>query len=313
MSEQDFQSNLPDLIQTGGELAPYTPSQPLAPVNDGGFPAPIDYFGKQPAAVDQPPAGTLQAFGQALPAGITQQQLNQLTGQMGGLFMADMSALGHPFKVVSGAIGWFYDAIKRGKPNERKNHSYNLFGDNDPLATSFANAMHRNGATQEFVTSCLWWLNAFAEQMNSGSHNIANKPAIAAQGSAPISDTEYNKLAIANETYAANCEAVLRDRWGSSYEQNRASAQRYLSNLSEPEKAHFDQFTTGGVHALNSPEVIVHLYEASIGANNIPKGGPELATEIDSIENVMRTNRKAYNSDINLQARLRELYTLRDG
>ncbi len=116
----------------------------------------------------------------------------------------------------------------------------------------------------------------------------------------------------ANENAAANTEVVLRNKWGNAYEQNLASAQRYLNGLSGVERDHFDNYYNNGVHALNDAQTLEFLYKNSIGAGNLPSGSA-LATEIKAIESLMRTDPKSYFGDIQLQARLRELYNLRDG
>jgi hypothetical protein len=70
--------------------------------------------------------------------------------------------------------------------------------------------------------------------------------------------------------------------------------------------------TTGWVSALNTKEVILGLYQQAIGHNSIPSGGA-LASEIADCERVMRTHRGQWLANDRLQARYRELITLRDG
>jgi hypothetical protein len=129
-----------------------------------------------------------------------------------------------------------------------------------------------------------------------------------------LTDAQFEAVVKINQQAAMQTEITLRRKWGdSSYVQNVQVAQRYLDSLPPKERAHFEQFTTGWVKALNTAPVVEGLFNMAIGAANIPTSGGGIQAEIQQCELVMRTNRKAWLNDNQLQARYRELLRMRDG
>ncbi|OHC26295.1 MAG: hypothetical protein A2Y50_07270 [Pseudomonadales bacterium RIFCSPLOWO2_12_59_9] len=105
----------------GGALAPYSPSQSLAPSPDNWGLAPdVDHITPHSGG------GSLQVFGELMPPGTTIQQIEQAIGEIAGLFMSDMSRLGHPAKVINAAIEWYRQAAITPPRHEQKRHKYNF-------------------------------------------------------------------------------------------------------------------------------------------------------------------------------------------
>lgn len=288
-------------VQGGGDLAPYSPSQPLAPSPDNwGLVPDADYLTERSG-------GQLQIFGELMPPGTTPQQVEQAIGEIAGLFMGDMLRLGHPAKVINAAIEWYRQAAIAPPRQDSARHRYNLFNEqNDPMANSFGNAMTKVGATQEFVTSALWFLNELNKRV--GSHD--------AMGGANDSkgfDGEWDRLVAKSELDRQQGLYELQRRWGNEFHVKMRVVQNYFGNLPERDREYFENaLLPGDVVALNSPDVIEKLYFQAIGGHSLPQGSA-LQTEIAQIEFLIRTNRRAYNDDEALQARYRHLLTLRDG
>ncbi|MNL43451.1 hypothetical protein D3C87_1659650 [compost metagenome] len=127
-----------------------------------------------------------------------------------------------------------------------------------------------------------------------------------------LSDAEYNNVVKINNEALARTMDILAAKWGTHvYRQNIEIAQNYLNSLPANERAHFDQFTTGYVAMLNTPEALEALYGMAIGVNSIPRNGADIAREIASIEHCMKYERKKYMADPQLQARYRTLLDLK--
>ncbi|OPK06786.1 hypothetical protein [Pseudomonas sp. VI4.1] len=310
-------SNDVDVYGGGNDLQPY--SQPLAPA-----PSP-DWGGNgvdtltsreldeyQGQRSDQ----GLQIFGQTLPAGADPQHLAQTLNEIQALIASDLMRLGHPQAYINAAISWFQNSARKTPVRERKLHNFNLYNQaGDLAAESWANAMARAGATQDFISNCLWLLGELNKKLGESQDTPA-------QGSAPISasgrpddldDATYNQLYDYNEKMKPRTEGILRGKWGNAYEANRRMVDDYLQSLSAAEKNHFDQFLNNGLHALNDPTVILGLHGQAIGINNIPKSGSALADEINMMHDVIKNHRKLWLSDERMQSRYRELIRIRDG
>ena len=119
----------------------------------------------------------------------------------------------------------------------------------------------------------------------------------------------------------AASEDALRQEWGGDYRRNLNVMHSYLDTLPAAVK---EAFTNGrmadGTPIGYSAEALKWLTglatEANPLATVVPGAGANqasaVADEIAKIEGFMRTNRKAYNADEKMQARLRELYSARD-
>lgn len=301
----------------GGEIAPYNPGQPLQPL----APAP-DSWG---SGVDllredhshQSGQGP-QLFGQSLPAGATEQQVTQSLIEIQAVISSDLMRLGHPQSSISAAITWYQNNARKTPVRETKRHNYNLHDQKgDLVAESFGNAMAKAGATQVFISNCLWLLGELNKKLNTqvGSHDTKAMEGIPTSTDPldSLTDAQYQQVLKANENAKAQTETTLRRKWGhNSYDQNIMVAQEYLNNLPAIERDYFDQYTTGFIHSLNTVPVLEGLFNMAIGSGTIPRTGGGVQAEINQIESLIRTNRKAYNGDMQIQARLRTLYDIRD-
>ena len=304
-------SNEIDLYESGGDLSPYSPSQPLAPTQSDWGDLPADYTS------DRQVTGGVTFFGVAQP-GVTPEQLEQFVGEISGTFISDMARLHHPRKVINAATAWFSANFDQPVRQERKNHNYSLHDhQRDPLANSFANHMQHAGASQEFISNALWWLGELAKRLSGNAQQVppgARTPTYSSN-EPELTDKEWEIVEQQNEYYAARVQDTLRQKWGSSFSQNLQAAQTWLDNLPARERDALDKWTNVNgqlIHSFNTLEVLEFSFASSVGAGNLPTGAA-LATEITEIESFMRSNSKAYFSDIRLQSRLRELYRLRDG
>jgi hypothetical protein len=305
----------------GGELQPYSPSQPLAP-------APSPDWGRTDVDVltqreidDYQGSGSVQLFGQPIPPGTTPQQIQQVLGEAGGIYLSDFSKLGHPHSLTQAAIQFFMTNATKPPQQVRRHHAFNLHDQaGDWLAESFGNYLHSLGGTQaqkqKFLSDSLWWLGELNKRLGASQ----GKPA---QGRAPISsanplgeltDAQFDVLIKHNDQVKAQTMGVIQDKYG-KYSANQVIdiAQKYLASLPARDQAHFDQWTGSWpwVHMLNTVEALEGLYNMAIGAGSLPTSGAEIAREIASIENVMKTERKKYLADNQLQARYRTLLGLR--
>lgn len=303
-------SNDIDVYSGGGGLAPYSPSQPLAPAPDWNSNVP-DTLTPREVADHQHSSG--QLFGATMPVGATEQQVSQTLNEIQAVIAGDLMRLGHPQNYINAAISWFQTNARKTPARETKRHSYNLHDQaGDLVAESFGNAMAKAGATQEFISNCLWLLGELNKRL--GASQGKPMPRTAPQTTDPLDsldDAQYAAVIKANQAAALQTEITLRRKWGdSSYLQNVQVAQEYLESLPPSEQAHFNQYTMGFIHSLNTVEVLEFLFNNAIGAGNIPSGAVQ--AEINQIENLMRTNKAAYNKDNQIQARLRTLYNIRD-
>ncbi|MGQ7959888.1 hypothetical protein ACUTAF_19585 [Pseudomonas sp. SP16.1] len=291
-----------DLYSSGG-LEPYSHhDQPLVPTAG-------DWGAEHDLLTDHAPMPALQ------PDAAQAQHL----GQLGAVFMGDFSQLGHDQRHIRLAIDWFMQAVNNPPRQERKRHNYNLFEhEGDPVFHAFANFAHDHGFPARFIQNACWWVSEFMRRIDgsaaptSPGHGRSPSLSSAKAYEASLSDAEFNQLHDINVHAAARTESTLRQRWGQSYDRNIAATNEFLAGLPEREREALDRYTTGGVHFMNSVEGIELLFNQAIGGNNLPRGG-SLQTEIQAIENLMRTNRRAYNNDERLQARYRTLLDLRVG
>lgn len=294
-------SNDLDLYHDGGELAPYAPSQPLAP-------SPADYWGYEPDyGTDLTTDQTVPLFDPA-----HAEVIQQNVGQIAGMFMQDFSALAHNQAHINHSIRWFQQHIGRDFTMPVRRHGYSLYQySNDAAMQHFANFAHAKGLSAKMVSDICWWVAELEKRLDS---TAVDTPAREGTYSSELelTDREWKQLEHINQQAAGRSEDILHRKYGSAYKQVIQTANEYLQGLDTASKKHFDQYTTGGVHALNDATIIDNLYQMAIGANNIPNGAA-LATEIAEIELFMRQNRSAYNKDQRIQNRLLELYRRRDG
>ncbi|UVJ46213.1 hypothetical protein NVV94_12135 [Pseudomonas sp. LS1212] len=300
-----------ELYDSGGELAPVAPS-PLAPIQpDSWGTTDVDLLSPREVADFQ---GGQTIFGQAAPPGVTAQQVQAAIGQLSAVFLSDFSQLQHNARHIQQAIQWYQDALANPPRPQRQRHRYNLFEHkSDPIFQAFADFAHDHNFSAKMVQDCCWWVSEATRRINAQQVG-GSAPA---QGSAPpsyedqLTDGEWRELDRRNERLKLNTEITLRKRWGTSYESNLQVAQEYLNNLPAKDQAHLSQISNQG-SMLNSVEVLEHLFNSAIGSGSLPTSGGAIAQEIAAIENVMKTERKKYLADPQLQARYRVLIDARD-
>lgn len=285
-----------DMVPTGTDLTPISPSVPtLSPAESWGA-VDQDYFGTQ----DQ------QYRGQSLPDGVSQQQFNQFMGEISGLFMGDMARLGCSNDFTQTAISWYRNAITGPVPNEPVRHKFNFSGisvsrEDQPWVTAFAN--HMTGHSQDAVRAAVWWMGELAKKLNQQQQTQS-------RSLDDLSDAEYAKLERKYADDAQKAEAILRREWGHSYSSNLAIADRFLHNMPANQRHQIETDVIRGVSALNSPDVVMWLFQQAVGVSaNISGAG--LAKRIAEIEHLIKVDRKAYNDSPEIQSELRELYRLR--
>lgn len=293
-----------DLYQPdGGQVAPFQPGgdlQPYSPQDDWGR-TDVDYLDNRAEHAFAPDAAP---------------EMQQVYREIGITIAADLQRLNHPMAWINAAQNWYAKNIGTEPRVERKQHRFDLHSHaGDPLAESFGNMAHRCGASQEFVSNALWLLEEMVRRLTAGNSVPAHAGA-PTSGSATaildsLDDATYDYVVRHNANVAAQTESYLRAKWRDSYSQNLATANQYLANLPESHRDHFDQFEPGTwTLALNSATTIEGLFKNAIGGHNLPTGAG-LQAEIAQIERLMRENRKAYNSDLQIQSRYRTLLELR--
>lgn len=296
-----------------GDLAPYSPSQPLAP-------APVaDWQHRNtdllPTDYHTPGGAQPLVFGQPLPPGVSIQQVTEAYQQLGDIFVGDCLRLRHSVTNSQKAVKWFMDVMTNPPAKQKPHHRYNLFEHvNDPLFQAFANYAHDNGFSAKFVQDCCWWVSEAGRKLAQRAQTpVGNTPAhgsaLSSDPTDSLTDTEFEAVVKANQVAEIKTRTYLENLWGQSYQANIKMVDAYFQSLPLNEQQALDVYTTGWIKALNTKEVILGLYKQAIGVHSIPTGGG-LTAEIAECERVMRTNRKAWLSDDRLQARYRELLRL---
>lgn len=299
-----------DLYSGGGGLQPYSGGT-LAPAPDfgtGEAPTGLDNFSRQFTG------GGQKVFGVALPPGVTIEKMTEAFTSLGSVFVSDFLKLGHDISRSQKAAQWLINAVANPPQPTAKRHSYNLYEHtNDPVFQAFANYAHDNKFPAKFVQDAAWWVSEAARRLNEQQQAPAVQGNVStAEAMSGLSEAQYAQVVKINDAARAATMGYLSNLWGDSFEANLRMVNTYYQNLPRHEQDALDKMTTGYVSSLNTKEIILGLYRQAIGHNSIPSGGA-LASEIAECEKVMRTNRKAWLSDERLQARYRELLTLRSG
>lgn len=316
MSDQDLD------IYTGGDLAPISP----APVPDlyektaedswqDHLPVPIE--DRYPATT-QPGRG-FQLFGNAIPQGTTEPQVQEALSAISGTYYADMCKLGHRADWCHAAVKWFQANARSAPRQEENRHNFNLHDQqNDPVANSFANVMAAVGASQEFVSNSIWWLEEVERRLIAARNDPNNATAMAAPGMATssdpldtLSDSQFEQVVAENERAQANTLAYFKDLWGDAYVANLRVTQEFFASLPVQEQAHLNQLTTGYIYGSNTVTILSAVYRMAIGAGTLPTTGAEIAAEIAAWENVMKNEPKRWRDDERAQMRYRHLLDLR--
>lgn len=218
-------------------------------------------------------------------------------------------------KVDSGELKAATPYPEKGKPEEqaawRKAHDipespegYSLkfsdglvIGDEDkPVVDDFLKMAHSTNATPAQVNSMLHWY--YTTQENG---MLAREEA----------DTNYLR----------ESEDSLRAEWGGEYRTNINIIRGLVDTMPESIRDNFMQARLGdGTVLMNNPDMarwMVHnARQINPVATVVPGAGANMSKAIDDeitqIETVMRTNRKEYNANPKMQARLRDLYEARE-
>lgn len=171
-----------------------------------------------------------------------------------------------------------------------------VIGEEDKqIVQNFIEKLHGKNASPEIVHEALSWYNEFAEQTQNEMAQI---------------DTQHKSEAIAE----------LQSVWGSDYTTNMNLINGMLKGVFGEEA--LENLTNGrygdGKGFFNDPNVMKGMAQLARLYNPHGKPLPNDVTalqatedEIAEIENVMKTDRKRYNSDVKMQTRLRELYDIR--
>lgn len=309
-------------LYTAADLAPYSPSHPLAP-------APSPDFGNNELDLLRDSSGSYTGggrlvFGQPLPPNVTLDQLMAAYQQLGDVFSADFMRLRHNVSHTQKCVSWFLASITNPPAKQKPRHNFNLYEHvNDPLFQAFANYAYDQGFSQKLISDACWWVSQAGRKLSQQYGGNTPTPRTTSHSTeamlAQLSDTDYNKVIKINEQALANTMQVLQRKWGEfTYLQNIQIAQKYLDSLPAHEQRHFDQFTSVNgvdwVHMRNTVEFITAMFDAATGAHNLPTSGGAVQAEINQIESLMRTpaTRRAYLNDPQLQGRLRTLYDIRD-
>ena len=172
-----------------------------------------------------------------------------------------------------------------------------VFGDADkPVIDAFLASAHSLNMPESQVKGTLRWYHGLQEQ-------AAEKREQA--------DTEFLQKA----------EDALRTEWGNEYRRNINLVKGLVETIPENVREAFvGARLASGEAMINHPDVARWLVSTARTVNPVstvvPGAGGNVAAaiedEIGQIETTMRTDRKKYNSDDKMQARLRELYNARD-
>lgn len=298
-----------DLIpQNGGDLAPYSPSAPLAPSNDWLVPSPEpDFIGNDNYQTGSAP----KLFGQDVPD-MSSQQLNQVVNEITQLFSADSIWQKGDRAFVTAVADWYRQTAFAPTPREYVNHSYDLRGFTFPpndqaVITAFCNFCSQIGATEKQVKTALAWYAELIRRVNQFQQT--QRP----QESTELSDAEWAQLERRCERDYQKAEAELKRLWGFQYQTNLAIANRFLNNLPADQREHIcNDVLADGTLSLNSSAVVIWLHEQALGGVANLRGG-DLAKEISRLEKLMASGSPEYWKSEESQSRLRMLYDARDG
>ena len=172
-----------------------------------------------------------------------------------------------------------------------------VVGDDDrPFIDKFLVAMHGSNAPASVTSAAIDAYYGIVEEQNAAEME-------------------------ANDNAKRSGEDALRGEWGAEYRRNLNVVGNHLQSLPEEVQGALMEGRGGdGIALMNNPHVLKWLASVALEANPlatvVPGAGANQAQaigeEIATIENLMRTNRAAYNRDTAKQERLRELYGARE-
>ena len=172
-----------------------------------------------------------------------------------------------------------------------------VFGDADkPVVDEFLASAHSLNMPEPQVKGMLRWYHSLQEKTAERREQA---------------DTEFLQKS----------EDALRTEWGNEYRRNINLVKGLVETIPENVREAFvGARLASGEAMINHPDVARWLVSTARTVNPVstvvPGAGGNVAAaiedEIGQIETTMRTDRKKYNSDDKMQARLRELYNARD-
>jgi hypothetical protein len=115
-----------------------------------------------------------------------------------------------------------------------------------------------------------------------------------------------------DEQHRKEIRAQFTKEWGANYGANVRRIRAFVDSLPiSVQDVLWDARTADNALALNDPSVLRWLLRLSQPAGSYaPAGGVD---EIKQIEHIMRTDRRRYNRDEEMQQRYRDLISMRDG
>lgn len=306
-------------LYEGSEIQPFNPGMPtLAPLSP-----PPDTWGNEVDLLredtrHQSSQSTL--FGEILPAGTTPQQVQAVLGEIAGVYLSDFTKLNYPSALIQSSITFFMENATKAPRQVQPHHNFKLPTAlaGDWLAVLFANNLQGLSGTQaqkqQFLNASLAWIDKLNKKLGSGTQ-MPRTATPTSDPTANLTDAQFEALVKHNDLVKIQTETTLRRKWGSAYTLNVRLAQDYLNKLTPREQEHFSQWTGDfpWTLMLNTSTAIEFLFNAAIGSGTLPQNGADIAKEIREIENVIKTHRRQYLADDQLQARYRTLLTLRDG
>jgi hypothetical protein len=215
---------------------------------------------------------------------------------------AQLQDLGVTSEHAGAAMDWLRDnATQQHELTARSdNYSIDVRGfstDELPGLHNFLGRMHDEGIPQANVESMLRWYQE-------------------ARSKAPAPNTSAMSSRDTDDKHRAVAE--LQRRWGHSYDERIGDAQRYLNSLPRMHReALVAQVLPNGVRALNDPSTLTWLANQANASsaprypNTIRMSSSDRA-RIDEIEAVMRTDRRRYNRDEQMQSEYRRLLAQRE-
>ncbi len=169
--------------------------------------------------------------------------------------------------------------------------------DDKPIIDGFLKAMHEKNTPPDVASTAVDWYYSEIER-------------------------QTEERAVKDKALASAAHEALREEWGPEFRTNLNVVENLLSTMP---KEVADDFKFGrlanGTPIMADPNTIKWLLNMNLQLNPHSKvvgntaGNPASAIDdqIAEIEKTMKTNRKAYDKDEKMQARLRDLYTAREG
>lgn len=203
-----------------------------------------------------------------------------------------------PGHVLQGTAQWLRYAFSQPSLRERPAHYFKpntqgIPAADAPYVNSFLNFAQRSGYSEKHVQAVIDWYRSLLVQADRQQQQQRH--------------AEVDEGAIDNRDIA-RAELALKGEWGDMFHQNLEVVKRHVRNLPLEERESLHERRANGTVKLNDPAVLRRLFnQARDGRGN------SLQKEIAQLESRMRTDRRNWIKDEAAQARLRELYRLRDG